>query len=583
MQQSKAGFLFSFVGPHKKRFLTVVGITTVKAVLAMVPPLLVRELFDHVIIGGDQDRFFMPALLLLAIPVCIAVFSFSQTLSLAILGQRIIFDVRRRLFKHLEAMSLRFYSKFGTGLVVNRLMGDTTTIQTVLTSSLVTVISDVVVCTVASIAALLLNWRLGCILLGLVTLFIVNYKYLRIKMIESKRRTLRTLDRMSAGVQERLNLNLTVRSYGKESEEQGEFAEQTREFVEYGSTYGVTAVNFASNTELLTYCGWGLIYFAGCAMFIRGTMSYGSVIAFTTYAMQVLSPAIRFSMLARQVQDVSIALDRLFELHRETPEVKEPETPVEIKKLRGDVKFEHVHFHYELAKPVLQDFDLHVQPGETIALVGRTGCGKTTVVNLLFRFYDTIRGSVKIDDVDIRQFAPRELRQHFGIVLQEPAFFEAPVAENIRFANARLPRKQVIKAAKMAGIDDFIMEQPDGYDTVIGGRWGITLSAGQQQQLAIARAIAADPQILVMDEATSNLDSESEAKIQAALSEVLKNRTCFVVAHRLSTIRNASRIAIIESGHIVELGPHDELMQIENGIYCNLYERNHDKGVLKDE
>ncbi len=582
MPNSKIHFLFTFLRPRLRQLLLMCGITVIKAVLVMIPPLVVKQLFDRVISGGDHDRFVVFSVMLLAIPFGIAVTTFAQVMSLAVLGQRVIFDVRTALFRHLEQLSLRFYNKFGTGMLVNRLMGDTTTIQTVMSTSLVTVISDIVVCTVACIAAILLHWRLGLVLILIVVLFVVNYRYLRLRMLESKRRALRAIDRMSAGVQERLNLNLTVRTYGREETEHETFSEQTREAVQYGMNAGTSTVDFASNTELLTFLGWGVVYFSGCAMVLRGSMTYGGVIAFTAYAMQVLQPAVRFSTIARQIQDVSVALDRLFEIHRETSEVQQPPAAFKPKDLSGRIDFDHVRFHYEAATPVLTDFDLHVEPGETIALVGPTGCGKSTVLNLLFRFYDVIDGRLRIDDRDISTYDLRALRRHFGIVLQEPMLFEAPILENIRFARPRLAPAKVEAAARLAEIHEFIRDLDDGYDTILGGRYGISLSAGQQQQLTIARAIAADPRILVMDEATSNLDSESEARIQRAMDRVLSGRTCFVVAHRLSTIRNASRIAYIEAGAIRELGSHDELMALAGGCYRELYLKHIESGSLEE-
>ena len=581
--ESKTSFLLKFIIPYKRKMIWVIVVTIFKSILVMAPPIIIKVLFDEVIIGGNRDPFVMLAALLLVIPIGLALSTFSQVLNMAILGQRVIFDIRNAIFRHLEEMSLRFYNKFGTGLLINRLMGDTTTMQSVLTNSLIVVIADLVICVIACVAAILINWQLGCILLIVISLFIANYKYLKYRLIESKRQTLATMDKMTEGVQERLSLNLTVRSYGREVDEHDLFSEQTEESVHYGSISGTGTVDFASNTELLTFLGWGAIYFTACSMYLDGIMSYGSVIAFTTYAMQVLTPAVRFSNLARQLQDVGVAMDRIFEIYREEPELNDPENPVTVNDMKGVVDFDNVNFHYEKHIPVLKQFDLHVNAGETIALVGKTGCGKSTVLNLIFRFYDVIDGSIRVDGVDLRDYCVRDLRQHFGIVLQEPMLFEDTIANNIRYADMTMSMERVIESAKMAELHDYIMEYESGYETLVGGRYGLTLSAGQQQQLTIARAIAAEPAILVMDEATSNLDSESESRIQRALDRILKNRTCFIVAHRLSTIRNASRIVVMDLGEILEVGSHDELVNIKNGHYRALYEKHLESGVFEDE
>jgi ATP-binding cassette, subfamily B, bacterial MsbA len=580
--ESKFAFLLKFIVPYKRKMSWVIVVTIIKSILIMAPPMIIKVLFDEVIVGGDREPFFMLALMLLVIPIGLALTTFSQVLNMAILGQRIIFDIRNAIFRHLEEMSLRFYNKYGTGLLINRLMGDTSTLQSILTNSLITVVSDLVICLIACIAAILINWRLGSILVVIITLFVVNYQYLKYKLIESKRQTLETMDKMTEGVQERLNLNLTVRSYGREIDEHALFSEQTDESVHYGSISGTSNVDFASNTELLTFLGWGVVYFVACSMYMDGIMTYGSVIAFTTYAMQVLAPAVRFSNLARQIQDVGVALDRIFEIHREEPELNDPEEPVTVDNMKGSVDFDHVNFHYNKGTPVLRDFDLNVKAGETIALVGKTGCGKSTVLNLIFRFYDVIDGAIRIDGIDLRDYRVRDLRRHFGIVLQEPMLFEDTIANNIRYADMAMSMDRVIEASKMAELHDYIMEYEHGYETLVGGRMGLTLSAGQQQQLTIARAIARDPAILVMDEATSNLDSESEARIQRALDRVLVNRTCFVVAHRLSTIRNASRIVCMDHGTILEIGSHDELVQIDGGHYRALYEKHLESGVFEE-
>lgn len=578
MMTTKTHYLLGFLKPYRARFMAVIAVTTVLVGLVMAPPMLIKIMFDQVIEGGQMELFPLLAGAMLAVPLATGLTRLAQTLMLAILGQRIILDIRNDLFRHLESLSLRFYNRFGTGLLVNRLMGDTTTIQSVAAGSMITVLADVVTCSIASVAVFWLNWRLALLLLVVVVLFVMNYRFHRARIVPAKQRALRTMDRMSAGVQERLNLNLTVRTYGREITEQEEFDRQTEEAVGHGEVSAFGSVDFSANAQLLTFLGWAAIYFLGCSQVLDGVMTYGSVIAFATYAMQVLQPAVRFSAVAQQLQDVGVALERIHEIAEATPEVRDRTDAHRAPSLRGEVEFRHVNFHYEPNKPVLRDFHMHVQAGETIALVGRTGCGKSTVLNLLFRFYDVVDGALLIDGVDLRDYRLRELRRHFGIVLQEPLLFETSILENVRFADGSIPRETVMEACRMAEIHDFISSLNAGYDTVVGGRHGITLSAGQQQQLTIARAIATDPRILVMDEATSNLDSESEARIQIAMDRVLRDRTCFIVAHRLSTIRNATRIAFMDAGHILELGSHDALMQIPGGHYRTLYEKHHSEG-----
>jgi len=308
------------------------------------------------------------------------------------------------------------------------------------------------------------------------------------------------------------------------------------------------------------------------------------VTAFTTYAVQILWPAVRFSQIAEQLQNVRISADRLFEILDEKPLVTDPPRGEEAPPAPhcGRVDFDHVSFAYEPTHPVLLDVDLHVEPGQTVAFVGPTGCGKSTILSLLMRLYDVGGGAIRIDGVDLRAMRLRDLRTQFGIVLQESMLFTVSIADNIRYARPQATREEVEAAARVAEIHDEILRLPRGYDSIVGDR-DVQLSVGQKQRLAIARAVLADPAIIIMDEATSSLDSRSELAIQRAMAAFLKGRTSFIVAHRLSTIRDADQIVLLDGGLIVEHGTHSELMAIEGGRYRDLYEKHAGKGVIDDE
>lgn len=317
-------------------------------------------------------------------------------------------------------------------------------------------------------------------------------------------------------------------------------------------------------------------------MVLDGSANYGDVTAFTTYTMQILWPAVRFSQLAEQLQNVRISTDRLFEILDQKPEITSKKNAVQLANVRGRVDLNKVSFEYVPEHPVIRELDLHVEPGQTIALVGPTGCGKTTVLSLIMRLYDVKKGSVCIDGMDVRDVELSSLRRQFGIVLQESLLFTVSIADNIRYARPDASMEEVVNAAKIAEIHEDILGFRKGYDSVIGER-DVQLSIGQKQRISIARAVLANPSIIIMDEATSSLDSESEKAIQLAMDRFLKGRTSFIVAHRLSTIRNADRILLLDRGVVVESGSHDELVAIPNGRYRDLYEKHAGKGVITDE
>jgi ABC-type multidrug transport system fused ATPase/permease subunit len=305
------------------------------------------------------------------------------------------------------------------------------------------------------------------------------------------------------------------------------------------------------------------------------------VVAYTSYAMQLLGPALRLATLARQVQDANVAAERLCEVFDEQPEIRNAAGAVAVTRLRGQVDFDRVSFHYEPGQPVIRDFDLHVRPGQTVAIIGPTGCGKTTILSLLLRFFDATGGRLRLDGADIRTLDLVSLRRQFGIVLQEPLLFTASITDNIRYARTNATPAEIEHAARVAEIHDFIVTLPKGYETVVGVE-GVQLSVGQKQRISIARAVAAEPAILIMDEATSSLDSESERAIQTAMNRVLRNCTAFIVAHRLSTIRNADIIVLMQAGQIIERGRHEELLRAGQ-VYAALYRKHMGKRTLAEE
>ena len=568
--------------PYRIQMVILVGLTVIMALIATLPPLVTRALIDQVFTRGNTSNFFILGLLMVLVYTCYLLIYQVQSSLCSWLGQRFVFDLRTKLYRHLLGLSLRFFSKYSTGKLVNRLMGDSGTVQSIMTAQTMTVISDLIIATCATLATFIINWRLALVLMMILVIFVLNYR-INIRHIITATKSLRSsYDRLSGGVQNRLVATMAVKTFGGEGRENRAFAMQSEDTIRYGKEQGIAGNTFWSNVGLINALGNSVLYFLGCAMVINGDMTFGDVLAFTAYSSQLLWPAVRFSNLANQLQQVALSTERLLELFDEEPEIKDSENSRPFARVRGEIEFRDVCFHYTPGIEIIKGFSLHVNPGDTIALIGPTGCGKSTILNLIIRYYDVTGGTLLMDGKDIRELNLHSLRKQFGIVLQESHLFATTIRENIRYSRPDATDEMVEAAARTAEIHDFIMGLEKGYETRVGD-FGVELSVGQKQRINIARAICADPAILIMDEATSSLDSNSEQAIQRAMDKVLQGRTSFIVAHRLSTIRNATKIVLLDKGCIQESGTHDELMQIPDGRYRELYLKHMGQGVIEEE
>lgn len=570
-----------FVHPFRYQLLGLAALTALIAVLSMLPPLLMRKVINDVIGTGDSSPLYGIIISYIALTALTPFCGYIQTFTMAYVGQSFVMRVRNAVYNHLLSLSMSFYSRMSTGKLLNRLMGDTGTLQQVLTTTSLQILSDLICALFAISVTVFINWRLSIPLYCLVVLFVINYR-LKIggvkKVLQARRKA---EDRVAAGVQNRLVANQTVKTYGMEAHEDEVFRKESTVNTELFRQGQIATTLFSRNTELLRDVGNIVIFFLGCALVLNGEASYGDVTAFCTYSTMLLWPAVRFSAVAQQFQDVKISAERLFEILDEKPEISERENAETVKKCHGNVRFENVRFGYTEEKEVLKGISLDIEEGETVALVGSTGCGKSTILSLLMRMYDVTGGRITIDGRDVRDITLKSLHSFFGTVLQESLLFTVSIADNIRYGKPQASQKQVEFAARIAEIHKEILALPRGYESRVGD-YDVQLSVGQKQRIAIARAILADPAILIMDEATSALDTNSEKAIQIALDRFLTGRTAFIVAHRLSTIRNADKIVFLDNGHIVECGPHEELMKIEGGRYRKLYETHAGAGMIEE-
>jgi ATP-binding cassette, subfamily B, bacterial MsbA len=577
---TRAQRMWGLIRPYRRALLGLLGLTALLSGLGMLPPLLTRHVIDGVLTRGQTDLFAPLAAALLIVPALAVVVSYVQQRWIAYVGQRLVLALRASLFDHYLDLSLRFFHRHSTGKLVSRLMEDSAAVQNMVTASSAQVLSDLVAACISVGVTFVINVKLALLLLVVVAAFVLNYRLNVARIRHATRRFRGSQDRLAGGLTNRLTAGLTVKTYGMESREHSAFQRESDEATWLFEQSVAAHAGFGMNTAFLQGASHALVFFAGCALVLRGSATYGDVVAFTAYTMQLLWPAVRFSLISQQLQDVRISAGRLFEYLETEPEIVSRPRARSLRRVEGRVDFDRVDFFYTPGEPVLRAFDIHVPAGHSVALVGPTGCGKTTVLSLLMRFYDVQGGAVRLDGMDVRDIALPSLRRQFGIVLQESQLFNVTVAENIRYSNPAAEMQAVIHAAQAAEIHDEILALPQGYDTLLGSR-GVELSIGQKQRLNIARAVLVDPPVLIMDEATSALDSESERAIQAAMGRFLRGRTSFIVAHRLSTIRDADTIVMMDAGSIVETGSHAMLMA-RGGRYRALYEKHAGRGILEE-
>ena len=564
--------LLPFVKPYVPRLIGGVIVTVVLTVLGMTPPLIMKYIVDEVVIGGNWSLLEMLLVISISIPILSAGLRVINTFTISYVSHRLIMDLRRTLYGRLLQLPMRFYDEMGTGKVMSRLMSDVATVRSMVTMRVLSIITDFITFWVAMFMCLVLNWKMGLILILLLPLYLFNYFGWQGPIRESVRAWRTKMDRVSVGLQERLSGVALVKAYGREKKENRAFTEETHESLSQAMITAVYRAGYNSGVWAVSGLRNTIIFCMGCYFVIIGDMTYGAVMAFLSFAQRMFEPVLNLTQMAMQLQTMMVSVERILEVLEFPIDIADKKDAVTLPHVKGHVKFEDVVFEYKAGEPVIKGVDLEVQPGQAVALVGHTGCGKTTLTSLLMRFFDVKSGAIKIDGYDIRDVIVRSLRTQIGQVLQDSVLFNVSIRENLLYGRPDATEADLIEAARVADIHEFIMRTSAGYDTMLGDE-GIKLSVGEKQRLAIARAVLTDPAILILDEATSSLDSLSEALIQKAMANVLKGRTSFAIAHRLSTIVNADIIVVMDQGEIVELGNHETLLEIPDGKYRQLYEQ----------
>lgn len=565
-----------FVKPYKWLIFWTIIIGILKFAIPLLIPLLLGFVIDN-IINGDLTNSEKTSQLFTIMGIMFAIFliarppiEYLRQYLAQLVGSKILYDLRDSLFDHLQKLSLRFYANRKAGEIISRVIHDVEQTKVFVITGLMNVWLDMATIVIAIGIMLTFDIKLTLVAIALFPLygFAVKYFYARLRQLTRERS--QKLAELQGHLHERVQGMAVTRSFALEDYEQEQFAAYNKRFLDKAIDHTKwNAYTFAVTNTITDLAPLLVIAYAGYEV-IQGNLTVGTMVAFVGYMERVYSPLRRLINSSTVLTQSIASIDRVFELKNEPYDIKDKDNAIEMTVAEGEIDIENVSFAYEKDKYVLSDINLHVEKGETIALVGMSGGGKSTLVSLLPRFYDVNTGSIKVDGIDIRDLKQRSLRDNIGMVLQDNVLFSESIAVNIRMGNPYATDEEVIAAAKAANAHDFIMDLPHGYDTLVGER-GVKLSGGQRQRIAIARVFLKDPPILIFDEATSALDLESEQMIQEALEKLAADRTTFIVAHRLATITHADRIVVIEHGKITESGTHEELMD-KKGSYYNLYE-----------